>query len=40
VVLPGTDWSAVGWHLLLLLGLTVVTAAWATRTFRTYQRTL
>jgi ABC-2 type transport system permease protein len=40
VVLPGTDWSSVGWHLLLLLALTVVTAAWATRTFRTYQRTL
>ena len=22
VVLPGTDWSVVGWHLLLLLALT------------------
>ena len=30
VVLPGTDWSAVGWHLLLLLALTGVTASWAT----------
>ena len=40
VVLPGTDWSVVGWHLLLLLALTAVTSAWATRTFRSYQRTL
>lgn len=40
VVLPGTDWSVVGWHLLLLLALTAVTSAWATRTFRAYQRTL
>ena len=40
VVLPGTDWGSVGWHLLLLLGLTAVTTAWATRTFRAYQRTL
>src|SRR4249919_3987431 len=36
VVLPNTDWSVVGWHLLLLLALTAVTAAWATRTFRAY----
>jgi len=40
VVLPGTDWSVVGWHLLLLLALTAVTSAWATWTFRSYQRTL
>ena len=40
VVLPQTDWSVVGWHLLLLLALTAVTAAWATRTFRAYQRSL
>ena len=31
VVLPGTDWSSVGWYLSLLLALTAVTAAWATR---------
>jgi ABC-2 type transport system permease protein len=40
VVLPGTSWSVVGWHLLLLLGLTTLTTAWATRTFRAYQRSL
>ena len=40
VALPGTSWSTVGWHLLLLLALTAVTAAWATRTFRAYQRSL
>jgi ABC-2 type transport system permease protein len=40
VALPGTSWSSVGWHLLLLLGLTAVTAAWATRTFGAYQRSL
>ena len=40
VVLPNTDWSVVGWHLLLLLALTSVTAAWATATFRAYQRSL
>jgi ABC-2 type transport system permease protein len=40
VVLPGTSWSAVGWHLLFLLALTAVTCAWATYTFRVYQRTL
>jgi ABC-2 type transport system permease protein len=40
VALPGTSWSSVGWHLLFLLALTAVTAAWATRTFRTYQRSL
>jgi ABC-2 type transport system permease protein len=40
VVLPGTSWSSVGWHLLFLLALTAATAAWATRTFGTYQRSL
>ncbi|HEX6763410.1 MAG TPA: ABC transporter permease [Gaiellaceae bacterium] len=40
VVLPNTDWASVGWHLLLLLGLTAVTAGWATSTFRAYQRSL
>ena len=40
VVLPGTSWSVVGWHLLFLLALTAVTCAWATYTFRVYQRTL
>jgi len=40
VVLPGTSWATVGWDLLLLLGLTAVTAAWATRTFHAYQRSL
>ncbi|HEY6961766.1 MAG TPA: ABC transporter permease [Gaiellaceae bacterium] len=40
VVLPGTSWSSVGWHLLFLFLLSIVTAAWATRTFRAYQRTL
>lgn len=40
VVLPGTSWSTVGWHLLFLLALTAATSAWATRTFRNYQRSL
>src|SRR5918912_1363256 len=40
VVLPGTSWSTVGWHLLLLLALTAATSAWATRAFRAYQRSL
>jgi hypothetical protein len=40
VVLPNTNWSVVGWHLLLLLALTAITAAWATSTFRAYQRSL
>ncbi len=34
------SWSTVGWHLLFLLALTAVTCAWATYTFRAYQRTL
>jgi len=40
VVLPGTDWGSVAWHLLLLLALSALTAGWATSTFRTYQRSL
>jgi ABC-2 type transport system permease protein len=40
VVLPGTAWSSVGWYLLLLLGLSALTATWATWTFRAYQRSL
>jgi len=40
VVLPGTDWSSVGTHLALLLGLTIVMGALATWTFRVYQHTL
>jgi ABC-2 type transport system permease protein len=40
VVLPGTSWSTVGWHLLLLLGLTALTTAWATSSFRQYQGSL
>jgi hypothetical protein len=40
VVLRGTDWSSVGLHLGLLFALSVATAAFATWTFRSYQRTL
>jgi ABC-2 type transport system permease protein len=40
VVIPGTNWSSVGTHLGLLLGLTIVMAALATWTFRVYQRSL
>jgi ABC-2 type transport system permease protein len=40
VVVPGTSWGSVGTHLGLLLALTVVTGAFATWTFRVYQRTL
>jgi hypothetical protein len=40
VVLPGTNWGSVGWHLLLLLALSTLTASWATWTFRAYQRSL
>lgn len=40
VVLPGTNWGTVGWHLLLLLALSALTATWATSTFRAYQRSL
>jgi ABC-2 type transport system permease protein len=40
VVLPGTDWTIVATRGLALLALTVVMTAFATRTFRAYQRTL
>jgi len=40
VVLPGTDWGSVGSHLLFLALLSVATAAFATWTFRGYQRSL
>jgi ABC-2 type transport system permease protein len=40
VVLPDTSWSSVAGYLLLLLGLSAVTASWATWTFRSYQRSL
>ena len=40
VVLPHTNWSAVWLRLLLLFALTAVTTAWATSTFRAYQRSL
>ena len=40
VVLPGTDWASVALHLGLLLALSVATAAFATWTFRVYQRQL
>jgi ABC-2 type transport system permease protein len=40
VVLPHTDWGAVGVDLLLLLALTTATAGLATWAFRSYQNTL
>ena len=40
VVLTGTNWSSVGLHLALLFALSVATAAFATWTFRAYQRTI
>jgi ABC-2 type transport system permease protein len=40
VVLPGTAWSTVGWHLLFLFALSAVTAVLATWTFNAYQRSL
>jgi ABC-2 type transport system permease protein len=40
VVLPGTDWGAVGLDLLFLVLLSAVTAGFATWTFRAYQRSL
>jgi ABC-2 type transport system permease protein len=40
VVLPGTDWGHVGQDLLFLAVLSAVTAAFATWTFRAYQRSL
>jgi ABC-2 type transport system permease protein len=39
-VLSSTDWGLVGLSFALLTGFTVATAALATATFRTYQRTL
>ena len=39
-VLPGTDWASIGVHLGYLAALTVATTAFATWTFRAYQRTL
>jgi ABC-2 type transport system permease protein len=39
-VLPGTDWASIGEHMLYLVVLTVVMTAFATWTFRAYQRTL
>ncbi len=38
--LPGTDWSEMGSFLLLLGGFAALTTAFATRSFRAYQRTL
>jgi ABC-2 type transport system permease protein len=40
VVLPATDWGAVGVYLALLLALTAATAALATWAFRSYRNTL
>ncbi len=40
VVLPDTDWTVVGTRAAALLALTLVMTAFATRTFRAYQRTL
>jgi ABC-2 type transport system permease protein len=40
ITLPGTNWGSVGLHLALLAALTVVTAGFATWTFRVYQRQL
>ena len=38
--LPGTDWADIGLYLLLLACFTALTGAFATRCFRSYQRTL
>jgi len=40
VVLPHTDWTTIGLHMLYLAALTIATTAFATWTFRAYQRTL
>jgi ABC-2 type transport system permease protein len=40
VVLPGASWGTVGGYMLLLLGLSVVTALFATWCFRVYEQTL
>jgi hypothetical protein len=39
-VVRGGNWGSVGVHLLLLVGVTLVTASFATWSFRSYQRTL
>ena len=39
-VLPGTDWAEIGVHMGYLVALTIVMTAFATWTFRAYQRTL
>jgi ABC-2 type transport system permease protein len=39
-VVRGGNWGSVGVHLLLLLAVSLVTAGFATWTFRSYQRTL
>ena len=38
--LPGTDWGEMGLFLLLLAGFVALTTAFATGSFRAYQRTL
>lgn len=38
--LPGTDWSEIGSFLLLLVGFVALSALFAARSFRAYQRTL
>ena len=38
--LPGTDWAEMGTFLLLLVGFLALTTTFATRSFRSYQRTL
>ena len=38
--LPGTDWGEMGVFLLLLAGFAGLTTAFATWSFRSYQRTL
>jgi ABC-2 type transport system permease protein len=38
--LPGTDWGSIGLYLVLLAAFTALTGAFATRCFRSYQRTL
>jgi len=38
--LPGTDWGSIGLYLALLACFTALTGAFATRCFRSYQRTL
>jgi ABC-2 type transport system permease protein len=38
--LPGTDWGDIGLYLVLLASFTALTGAFATRCFRSYQRTL